>query len=542
MSYVNLASAQYTRFKQWVDAAVSGSPGYAFSAYDAALMYRLTNQQAYCDLAIRMSEAEVSAAEAAMAAGRNPAIAGDSYLEVGPRLSAIALTLDTCKPQLSASQITRWSRLAEQAVYNVWNPSLASWQGRSAPWSGWSIDNPGNNYYYSFLEATMYWALASESTQWMNLLRDDKLPALVAYFRAIPGGGSREGTGYGTSHMRLFNLYRIWRGATGTDLANQSTHARDSIDYWVNATVPTLDRFAPIGDQARNSMPELYDYHRRLMLEARYVTSDDARRSTASWWLGNISVPRMTSGFNSSYDLLPAGSGGAAPTGVLYYATGVGHAFVRTGWDNAAMWMAVVAGPYDEVHAHQDQGSFTLFARDWLVVTSNVWSHSGIHQETSVHNMLRFERSDPSTAQCQGPTNDTVVHQCDNTRSSMDITQDASGTTFNLDLTPAYRNNTYVQSWRRTLALRGRVLLVTDRYAVSAGTRAIFQLNLPVQPLVTGTTATAGRLQVRVLQPAGATLTGVNMRTVPGSDFSQGWRLDVSGGSGEYVVELRETP
>ena len=86
------------------------------------------------------------------------------------------------------------------------------------------------------------------------------------------------------------------------------------------------------------------------------------------------------------------------------------------------------------------------------------------------------------------------------------------------------------------------MLLVTDRYAVSAGTRAIFQLNLPVQPLVTGTTATAGRLQVRVLQPAGATLTGVNMRTVPGSDFSQGWRLDVSGGSGEYVVELRETP
>ena len=34
--------------------------------------------------------------------------------------------------------------------------------------------------------------------------------------------------------------------------------------------------------------------------------------------------------------------------------------------------LAIVAGPYNESHAHQDQGSFTLFSGDWLAVTANI--------------------------------------------------------------------------------------------------------------------------------------------------------------------------
>src|SRR3546814_2391277 len=126
-----------------------------------------------------------------------------------------------------------------------WSSDVCSsdltWGGRSFPWSGWSTSNPGNNYYYSFVEATMYWALASGNSTWMNLLRNDKLPALQAYFAKLPGGGSLGGTGYGTSHMRLFSLYQTWRDATGVDLGNANSHATDSIHYWIHATVPTLD-------------------------------------------------------------------------------------------------------------------------------------------------------------------------------------------------------------------------------------------------------------------------------------------------------------
>src|SRR5688500_7326012 len=439
LDYVDRKSPAFGRFRRWVDAAVGGNPGYAFAAGDAAILYRLTQKQAYCDLAVRMVEQQVAEAEAAIAGGGKPPISGDSYLEVGPRIADLSLAMDTCKEQIDATQRKRWSDYAEQAVWNVWNHGSAKWGDRPHPWTGWSVDNPGNNYYYSFVEATMYWALASGSSKWMSFLRDKKLPPLQAYYAKLPGGGSLEGTGYGAAHMRLFSIYRLWRDATGQDLANANPHVSDSIAYWVHATVPTLDRFAPIGDQSRNSVPELYDYHRRLVLEARQLTREPAALAMSSWWLDSIAVRQMSGGFNSRYDLLAAGDGGAPPTALSYYAQGTGHLFARTGWDKDAMWVSFVAGPYNESHAHQDQGSFTLFARDWLVATENIWSHSGIQQGTEVHNVVRFERNNASASQCAAPRGDVIVHQCESpqSRSSVKFEPGADGAFTTLaDLTP----------------------------------------------------------------------------------------------------------
>src|SRR3546814_18564817 len=77
-------------------------------------------------------------------------------------IADLSLTLHVCGARVTSAQRTRWSAYAEQAIWNVWHPSDATWGGRSFPWSGWSTSNPGNNYYYSFVEATMYWALASD--------------------------------------------------------------------------------------------------------------------------------------------------------------------------------------------------------------------------------------------------------------------------------------------------------------------------------------------------------------------------------------------
>lgn len=531
LMYADKNSAAYTRFKSWVDSAVNGTPGYGFEASEAVEMYQLSPETKYCDLAIRLVEAQVTAAESAIAAARAPEVAGDSYLEVGTMIKDVSTTLHTCSARITASQRTRWSAYAEQAVWNVWNYQSATWGGRSFPWTGWSVNNPGNNYYYSFVEATMYWALATGNQTWMNFLRTNKLPALQAYFAKLPGGGSSEGTGYGTAHMRLFSLYRTWYYGTGEDLANSNSHAADSIYYWVHATVPTLDRFAPIGDQSRNSMPELYDYHRRLMLEARSLTSDPARQNAATWWLQNISVPRMTSGFNYRYDLLPAGTTAATPTPLIYHATGPGHLFARTGWDRDAMWVAIVAGKYDESHAHQDQGSFTLFARDWLAVTANVWSHSGINQGTDVHNLVRFVR------------NGSVARQCESTTraSTLALTAGDGGSfVANANLTPAFCDNSAVTSWTRQFTFGGRKLTVRDQFAITSGTTATFQVNVPTAPvLVNSREATSGRLRVRVLEPANATINS-NFSTGKYTEDGGRYRIDVQGGTTGYVVELSE--
>lgn len=543
LAYVDKKSAAYSRFRAWVNSAVEGAPGYAFNAGDAALMFRLNGNQKYCDLAVRMVEGQVADAETSIAAGERPAISGDSYLEVGPRIADLALTLDSCAASIPPPQRARWSAYAEQAVWNVWHHRDARWGGRPHPWTGWSTDNPGNNYYYSFLEATMYWALVSGSQKWIADLQERRLPPLQDYFSRLEGGGSSEGTGYGTAHMRLFSLYRLWRDSTGQDLATANTHARDSILYWIHATVPTLDRFAPIGDQARNSVPELYDYQRRLMLEARQLTRDPAALDASAWWLGAISVPRMSNGFNSRYDLLEPGTGGHPPSALSYHAAGAGHLFARTGWDKDALWMAFVAGPYNESHAHQDQGSFTLFAHDWLAVSENIWSHSGIQQGTEVHNVARFERSNRNASQCASPAGDVVVHQCESpqSRSTLTFTPGADGAFSAVaDLTPAYRGNPALGSWQRRLDFSARKLVVRDQFRLGAGTRAIFQLNVPVQPKVEGLEVTAGRLKLRVLEPANAVISIHDWRLQDSNEFRKGFRVDVSGGDSTYVVELLE--
>ena len=542
LDYIDRKSPQFARFQRWVDSAVSGQPGYAFSAYDAALLYRIDPKKKYCDLAVTMVEKEVADAEAAVADGRAPEIAGDSYLEVGPRVAALSLTLDTCKAQIDETQQKRWSAFAEQAVWNVWHHVRANWGGRPRPWTGWSVDNPGNNYYYSFVEATLYWALASGNNDWMRFLHEEKMPPLQAYFAKLPGGGSLEGTGYGAAHMRLFALYRLWRDATGDDIANASPHVNDTIAYWVHATVPTLDRFAPIGDQSRNSVPEIFDYHRRLVLEARALSKDPQRQSLASWWLHRISMAQMSSGFNTLHDLLPAGDAKApAPTELFHHAEGTGHLFARSGWDQDAMWLAFVAGPYNESHAHQEQGGFTLFARDWLTVTENIWSHSGIQQGTETHNVLRFERDTPIARQCHAPPDDHVIHQCQPTRSRMTVTPGADGALgVEADLTAAYGRDSTVRRWTRRLDFAGRRLRVEDRFDVAANTKAVFQLNLPTEPRIDSNTAVAGRLRVRVIAPADARLSALDWRSIDSAEFRSGWRLDIAGGTDTYVIELEE--
>ena len=569
LDHVDRDGAAFARFRRWVDAAASGQPGYAFAARDAALLYRLEPKPKYCALAVKLVEAEVTAAEAAIADGRAPEIAGDSYLEVGPRIADVAMTLDTCGDTLTPEQRRRWSDFAEQAVWNVWNPLRAHWGLRPRPWTGWSVDNPGNNYYYSFVEATLYWALASGSADWMRTLGEDKMPALQAYYAKLPGGGSREGTGYGTAHMRLFSIYRLWRAATGEDIAGASPHARDSIAYWVHATVPTLDRFAPIGDQSRNSVPELYDYHRRLMLEARSLTDDAAAQAMADAWLAGISVQRMEHGFNTVHDLMAGGetrargkgrhgengvpgSGDTEGRALFHHAAGAGHLFARSGWDRDAMWLAVVAGPYTESHAHQDQGGFTLFGGDWLAVTANIWSRSGIVQTGLAHNVLRFERDSGLGRPCR--RGDDLGHprylvpQCEPSTSTMRTEPLADGgLRIDADLTGAYGGNAAVRAWTRRLDFAARRLRIEDRYAVAPGTEAVFQLQLPEAPRIEGPGARAGRLQIRVLEPAGARLEAVEWRSLKPDEFQRGWRLDVRApqggtGSGTYIVELSEAP
>ncbi|MEO8704718.1 MAG: hypothetical protein ABI867_31975, partial [Kofleriaceae bacterium] len=148
------------RFLGTVNRFVDGSDVYGFQGWNAALVGQLTGDPKYCAAAVEKIDAEVKEAEAAIADGHAPFVAGDSYLQIGDRIGDLALVYDWCFDTVGDKR-TRWLAYAQQAVTNVWDHENATWGGEKMPWSGWAVDDPSDNYYYSFLRATMLLGLAA---------------------------------------------------------------------------------------------------------------------------------------------------------------------------------------------------------------------------------------------------------------------------------------------------------------------------------------------------------------------------------------------
>ncbi|MGE3547397.1 MAG: hypothetical protein AB7L28_25960, partial [Kofleriaceae bacterium] len=376
-----------TRFRSIADNWVNGADIYEFKAWNAALLGQLTGDPKYCNAAVADIEAQVSSAESAISSGQRPVVAADSYLYVGDMIGDLALVYDWCFSDVTASQRQRWLAYANQAVWNVWHPSQAKWGSTTYTWSGWATDDPSNNYYYSFLRATMLLGLASngespQASDWIEQFRETKvLGQLVPTFNdELVGGGSREGTGYGVAMRGLWQLYDFWAASTGERLSSKTSHTKSSMLAFMHQIVPTLDRVAPTGDHARDSSAALFDYHRSYLQElvAIYQTDPVARR--AQTILDSCSVPRMSSSFMAVDDFLYDTDVSAMPIDLNtnYYASGIGELYSRSSWDTDATWVNLIAGPYTQSHAHLDQGSIMVFKGDWLAYDANIHSHSGL--------------------------------------------------------------------------------------------------------------------------------------------------------------------
>jgi hypothetical protein len=258
---------------------------------------------------------------------------------------------------------------------------------------------------------------------------------------------------------------------------------RPAIDYWIHATVPTLDGVAPIGDLPPGSMARI---------------SDDQEAE------------------------------------LLYHQPGTGVMFARTSWDRDASWIAFVAGTYDASQALQrprrEQGSFTFFKNEWLSVTSNLWSKSGVYREGDV-NVIRFERPDGSV----------IPQDAGDTVASNLAPSSAGGiTTAMADLTSAYSaSGDSVHGWTRTLELSGDTLRVTDTCSIADGVRPVFQLHVPEAPAVQADgSIQAGRLRVVLKQPATAAFVAMDP-----AEYARGYRIDLRSSAGcSFAVELQARP
>lgn len=534
------------RFKSVVDAQLQGTNSYAFQPWFAALLGQISESPHYCHFAVDASERFVLGEEALIRAHRRPSVANDSYLEVGPVVGNLALVYDWCRAQMTPQQRTRWRSYANQAVWNIWNHKQAHWGNRHHPWTGWSVDNPSNNYYYSFLRATMMLGLASHGENdlapvWISRFRNEKVARqLVPVFqRDLTGGGSLEGTGYGTAMKGLFDLYYWWSKSTGEDIAGLTPHPLASLDKFLHDITPTLDRLAPTGDHARDSTASLFDYHREYLMILARLHPEDAMAGVAKTLLAHSSTPQMANAFQAWIDFVYGLDDIAAQPltrlPLARWSSGTGQFSMRSAWRTDAAYSNLICGPYTESHAHRDQGSFVFFKGDWLAYDANIDSRSGLLQAEAAHNLVRFERNG-------SPVQQTPGRQCRMTALADRVHYSYA----RADATPLYtgrRPQDVSRAERELVFIRPATLVVIDRVQTSGSpTSRIWTVNLPALPSVTGAhlhmvTAQGHRLDVTRLVPAGLPWS-VTPWPQLSTDLKGGYRAEATDSSGDTSLFL----
>jgi hypothetical protein len=481
-----------TRFLEMVNRALGGANIYGYEGWWSGLIGQLTGEAHYCLDAVQRGEAWVSSEASRTGAGNRAAVAGDSYLEVGPIIGNLMLTYDFCFEQLTPTQRQNWRTYAKQAIWNVWNHSQANWGAasnawRGTPeahsWSGWSVNDPVNNYYYSFLQATMFFALATigeddSSSGYLEFFRTEKIQnQLVPMFAAqLGGGGSREGTGYGTAQKNLFRLYYFWQHSTGERIADLTSHAFETMAYQLHAILPTNNRLAPIGDHARDETAMFYDYHRELLLALAqlYRGTPLAARvlNSLTQMVSEGQMGRMRFQDNYIWDFLYQEAETASPANLntVYHATGTGHIFARSSWHTDATWFGFLAGAYTQSHAHQDGLSLLLYKNNWLVHDLNMNLPSGIEQGMNMHASLQLEDFTPS----ERPDSSARLLALQNTPEFLFLHAN-QGTLY---------RNTNVRIERQVLWFKPNVVLLCDHATLQGSpnpTSSTFRLPLPAQ-------------------------------------------------------------
>ena len=521
------------RLKTLVDSVVAGARPYNFSPWFAALVYQMSGEVRYRDVAIARMDEIVASEEARIASGGFPAVHGNSYLEVDWYLGNLARVYDWAYDGLTEQQKARWMAYGNQAMWNVWKaPGNATtgmagqWGGRTHRWSGWATDNPANNYYRHFINAGMQLGLAThgdnpQAQEWLDIFRNQKIEReLIPLLNAkVQGGGSTEGTGYGVSTRTLWTVYDTWERSTGERLADKTPHTLASIAQEIHTITPTLDRRAVVGDSTRSVTGELHDYNRDYLQQLIALYPNERLAGVARNVVMNSSVPRMRYDYDYYADVLhglpkasvtPEVDRSALAT--AYWGEGTGNFMMRSDWKTDATYGHFQCGRYDESHAHADQGSFMIFKNDWLAYDSLQRSLSGTEQFMSLHNLMRLTMPDgaevemrPNTLPCR------VMALADHARYSYVAA----------DLTPVYswrhgdyaryqnkHNDRVKKVQREFLFIRPSTFVVLDRVETTVPTRQSWLLNTPVAPVVNAGEITVNNngntLRVQTLAPANA--------------------------------------
>jgi hypothetical protein len=383
----------WNQFVAWLS---DPSAYYTPTAYDFLIAYMVTQDGSYAQLAI--NDADARAVD--LTSER-----GDSFLHVYTHVRAVAMTYDILYDQLSASQRTNYINYMNQVMTEVWNPRTNPYY----TWSGWGTNSPGNNYYYSFMLATAYSALAlyNENPSPPSLpLYDDTYNDIYEFLLAkmnqqmIPwlngygkGGGWHEGVNYRLgSFMHMYEMFNVLRDAGGSNLFRDLSFAKETVYYQLYIMQPGNEYLFPGGDLARESSMRISPYDRVVMLYLAEGLRGELEGEYAQYWLDNV-LTSMGSGwsflFTAEFELYQSQFGrNYAELPLGYRAEGRDFVNSRSSWAPDAVSASFLSADRIESHQHYDQNSYVIYKEGWQAPDASTYSHTGIIQATDTHNSI----------------------------------------------------------------------------------------------------------------------------------------------------------
>ncbi len=190
--------------------------------------------------------------------------------------------------------------------------------------------------------------------------------------------------------------------------------------------------------------------------------------------------------------------------------------------------MSFIAGRYDQSHAHQEQGAFSLYRGRWLAVTENIWTHSGIQQGSETNNVLRFTRAGHNIGQVR-PSESTLAI-------------DATPTDGQHPRQRQSQSRLRKRLGRAHLAARHRFRRRNVARARSLRRRSRRGGRIPDQRSGRNRSSTATMCGPAISMsscrhPPKRRSAGVDW-TAQDADFLSGWRIDIEGSGGAFDVRL----
>lgn len=301
--------------------------------------------------------------------------------------------------------------------------------------------------------------------------------------------------------------FEAWRTATGEDLFSRckpTSYLPEMTRWAVHLTVPFCDKTAWIDD---NSSSKLRAFSRVApILAARYhdgVANGISEQSAKQSW---NKVPWVR--FLSYRPAIKPSNPGKENYPAAHLFKGAGHVYMRSRWnDPDATWAFFGAGPKFAGHSRDDEGSFLLAKKGWLVLRAPGQGHNDsnyyiggslAYNIVTIYNAEeKFRRTAPRRSGGVKNENDGgliryvyTTHTRDDRAEIKAYHHDDTLTYTAADLSQGYNSDKVSEVTRQFLYLRGKreFFIIFDRIqATSAEFPKTWFLHIPGEPAVNGT-------------------------------------------------------